>query len=84
MNPTTLNTLAFGYIGYDLTTGTPVLDASGKPICLSQFINVQDPPNQCYLEDFNVSDGNNNSYSPTSASLPSPAIHSRPNAWISA
>ena len=65
INPSTLNTLAFGYIGYDLTTGTPVLDASGKPICLSQFINVQDPPNQCYLEDFNVSDGNNNSYSPT-------------------
>ena len=65
INPTTLNTLAFGYIGYDLTTGTPVLDASGKPICLSQFINVQDPPNECYLEGFNVSDGNNNSYSPT-------------------
>ncbi len=65
ISPTTLNTLAFGYIGYDLTTGTPVLDASGKPICLSQFINVQDPPNECYLEGFNVSDGNNNSYSPT-------------------
>jgi outer membrane receptor protein involved in Fe transport len=65
INPTTLNTLAFGYIGYDLTTGTPVLDASGKPICLSQFINVQDPPNECYLEDFNVSNGDNNSYSPT-------------------
>jgi outer membrane receptor protein involved in Fe transport len=65
INPSTLNTLAFGYIGYDLTTGTPVLDASGKPICLSQFINVQDPPNQCYLEDLNVSNGNNNSYSPT-------------------
>jgi outer membrane receptor protein involved in Fe transport len=65
INPKTLNTLAFGYIGYDLTTGTPVLDTSGKPICLSQFINVQDPPNQCYLEDLNVSNGNNNSYSPT-------------------
>jgi len=65
INPSTLNTLAFGYVGYDLTTGTPVLDASGKPICLSQFINVQDPPNECYLEDFNVSNGNNSSYSPT-------------------
>ncbi len=48
-----LNTLAFGYIGYDLTTGSPVLNASGKPLCLSQFIDVQDPPGQCYLEDFN-------------------------------
>jgi len=46
-------------------TGKIMLDASGKPICLSQFINVQDPPNECYLEGFNVSNGNNNSYSPT-------------------
>jgi outer membrane receptor protein involved in Fe transport len=65
INPSTLNTFAFGYTAYDLTTGTPVRDANGNPICLSQFINVQDPPNQCYLEDFNVSNGNNSSYSPT-------------------
>jgi outer membrane receptor protein involved in Fe transport len=60
INPSTLNTIAFGYTGYDLTTGTPVRDANGNPICLSQFINVQDPPNDCYLEDFNVSNGSNN------------------------
>jgi len=60
ISPTTLNTLAFGYIGYDLTTGSPVVDASGQPICLSRYINVQDPPNQCYIEGFNVSDGGNN------------------------
>ncbi len=60
INPTTLNTLAFGYIGYDLTNGSPVLGTNGKPLCLSQFINVQDPPNECYLEDLNVSDGSNN------------------------
>jgi hypothetical protein len=65
LSPTMLNTLAFGYTGYDLTTGTPVLGANGKPICLSQFINVQDPPGQCYLEDLNVSDGDNSQYSPT-------------------
>jgi hypothetical protein len=65
ISPTTLNTLAFGYVGYDLTTGTPVLDASGKPICLSRFINVQDPPNECYLEDFNVNNGNVSQYTPT-------------------
>jgi hypothetical protein len=60
INPTTLNTLAFGYIGYDLTNGSPVRGANGNPLCLSQFINVQDPPNECYIEDFNVSDGSNN------------------------
>ena len=65
INPSTLNTLALGYITYDLTTGTPVLDSSGKPICLSRFINVQDPPNECYLEDFNVNNGNVSQYTPT-------------------
>jgi outer membrane receptor protein involved in Fe transport len=65
INPTTQNTLAFGYVGYDLTTGTPVLDSSGQPICLSRFINVQDPPNQCYLEDLSVNNGNVSQYTPT-------------------
>ena len=65
INPSTLNTLALGYITYDLNTGTAVLDSSGKPICLSRFINVQDPPNACYLEDFNVNNGNVSQYTPT-------------------
>jgi hypothetical protein len=65
INPSTLNTLAVGFITYDLTTGTPVLDKSGNPICLSQFINVQDPPGACYLEDFNVNNGNVSQYTPT-------------------
>jgi len=54
ISPTTLNTFAVGWVSYDFHTGTPLLDSSGKPICLSQFINVVDPPNECYLEDFNV------------------------------
>ncbi len=53
----TLNTAAFGYVSYDFHTGTPVLDSSGQPLCLSRFINVNDPPNACYLEDFNVLPG---------------------------
>jgi outer membrane receptor protein involved in Fe transport len=65
INPSTLNTLALGYITYDLTTGTPILDSSGKPICLSQFINVQDPPGACYIEDLNVNNGNVSQYTPT-------------------
>jgi outer membrane receptor protein involved in Fe transport len=65
ISPSTLNTLALGFITYDLTTGTPVLDKSGNPICLSQFINVQDPPNACYLEDFSVNNGNVSQYTPT-------------------
>ncbi|MEO8737011.1 MAG: carboxypeptidase regulatory-like domain-containing protein [Edaphobacter sp.] len=65
INATTLNTLAVGYVSYDFHTGTPVTDSSGKPICLSQFINVADPPNACYLEDFNVlAGGSASQYAP--------------------
>jgi hypothetical protein len=54
ISPSMLNTLAAGWVSYDFHTGTPLLDSSGKPICMSEFINVVDPPNECYLEDFNV------------------------------
>jgi outer membrane receptor protein involved in Fe transport len=54
ISPTKLNTLAAGWVSYDFHTGTALRDSSGKPICLSEFINVVDPPNECYLEDFNV------------------------------
>ncbi len=60
INEKTLNTLAFGYVGYDLTNGSAIDGANGKPFCLSQVINVQDPPGDCYIEGFNVSDGSNN------------------------
>ena len=65
INASTLNTLAVGYVSYDFHTGTPVKDSSGKPICLSRFINVADPPNACYLEDFNViASGTASQYAP--------------------
>jgi hypothetical protein len=54
ISPSMLNTLAAGWVSYDFHTGTALRDSSGNPICLSQFINVVDPPNECYLEDFNV------------------------------
>jgi outer membrane receptor protein involved in Fe transport len=57
ISPTTLNTLAVGYVSYSFHTGSPILNSSGQPICLSQFINVADPPNACYIEDLNVLPG---------------------------
>ncbi len=62
INPSTLNTLALGYVSYGFHTGSPLLNSSGQPICLSQFINVADAPGACYLEDLNVLPGG--SYSP--------------------
>jgi outer membrane receptor protein involved in Fe transport len=65
INPTTLNTLAVGYVSYSFHSGSPLLNSSGQPICLSQFINVADPPSACYIEDLNVLPGGSySSYAP--------------------
>jgi len=57
ISPSLLNSITLAYITYDLDSGTVVLNANGKPICLSQFINVDDPPGQCYIN-LGVSNGN--------------------------
>jgi hypothetical protein len=44
-----LNSITVAYISYDLHSGTDVLNPSGSPVCLSQFIQVSDPPGQCYI-----------------------------------
>jgi outer membrane receptor protein involved in Fe transport len=64
ISPTTLNTFAVGWVSYDFHTGTALKDSSGKPICLSEFINVDDPPNACYLEDFYAIAGASSPYLP--------------------
>ncbi len=65
ISPTTLNTFALGYIGYDFHTGTAILDANGQPICLSRFINVSDPPGACYMEDlYALPGGSYSQYAP--------------------
>jgi len=57
ISPSTLNTLAVGYVSYSFHSGSPLRNSSGQPICLSEFINVADPPNACYIEDLNVLPG---------------------------
>ena len=66
INPTTVNTFAAGYVSYDFHTGTALKDSSGNPICLSEFINVSDPPNECYMEDFYAIAGAASLYVPPS------------------
>ena len=52
-----LNSLTAAYISYDLSSGTAVLDQNGSPVCLSQFIQVNDPPGLCSIN-LSVSSGN--------------------------
>jgi outer membrane receptor protein involved in Fe transport len=57
ISPSLLNSVTAAYISYDLDSGTSVVNSSGKPLCLSQFINVADPPGQCVVN-LTVSNGN--------------------------
>jgi Carboxypeptidase regulatory-like domain/TonB dependent receptor len=52
-----LNSVTVAYISYDVHSGTSVLNPAGSPVCLSQFIQVSDPPGQCYIN-LSVSTGN--------------------------
>ncbi len=49
ISPTLLNSITVAYSSYDYDIGTVVKDASGNQLCLSQFINVVDPPGNCYI-----------------------------------
>jgi len=44
-----INSVSLAYASIDYGTGTVVRDANGNPLCLSQFINVADPPGNCYI-----------------------------------
>lgn len=59
LSPRLLNSVTGAYISYDMFTGTQVKDSSGKPVCLSQYIQVVDPPGQCYT---NLTAANGSNY----------------------
>ncbi len=56
LSPSLLNSITAAYLSYDLYSGTAVRNQSGAPVCLSQFIQVSDPPGQCYIN-LSVSNG---------------------------
>lgn len=57
INPSLLNSATLSWQELDYSTGTVERDASGKPICLSEFINVSDPVGECYIGSLSVSGG---------------------------
>lgn len=60
ISPSLVNSITAAYISYDLDSGETVLDQNGSPVCLSQFIQVNDPPGQCFIN-LAISSNNGNS-----------------------
>ena len=58
ISPTLLNSAILSWQEYDFSTGTLEYDASGKPVCLSEYIAVEDPSGECYIGGLSAFDGN--------------------------
>ncbi len=58
VSPSLLNSLTLSWQELDLKTGFVEKDANGNPVCMSKFINVQDPPDTCYINSLSAFDGN--------------------------
>lgn len=58
ISPTLLNSARLSWQELDFSTGTIERTASGSPICLSKFIDVSDPANECYIGGLSAYDGN--------------------------
>ncbi|WP_263356080.1 TonB-dependent receptor [Acidicapsa ligni] len=58
VSPTLLNSATLSWAELNFTTGTVEKDASGNPICLSEFINVTDPANSCFISGLTAFGGN--------------------------
>jgi hypothetical protein len=58
ISPSFINSLTVSWQSLDVNTGSQVFDKSGNPLCLSEFIDVQDPPSTCYMGNVTAFDGN--------------------------
>ena len=58
LSPSLVNSATLSWAQLDFSTGTIERDASGNPVCLSQFINVNDPAGRCYIAGLSAFDGN--------------------------
>jgi hypothetical protein len=57
VNPNTVNTVSVLWSEQTAHNGAQVLDHNSKPMCWSRYINVNDLPNECYMEGFSASGG---------------------------
>jgi len=58
ITPSLFNSATLSWAEIDFHTGTVEKDSSGNPICLSRYINVNDPVGQCYIGGLSAFDGN--------------------------
>ena len=65
INPTTVNNLNAFWTEEHVTNGQVGLDKNGEPVCLSKYIEVNEPAGACFLEGLSVSNGFSTNYNET-------------------
>jgi hypothetical protein len=58
ISPTMLNSATASWQEFDYKVGTVEYNKSGQPICLSEYIAVNDPAGECYISGLSAFDGN--------------------------
>jgi hypothetical protein len=58
ITPTLLNSATASWAELNFSTGTVEPDASGNPVCLSEYITVNDPAGSCYISGLSAFSGN--------------------------
>lgn len=57
ISPTSVNTVSVFWSQMSAHNSAAVEDSSGKNVCFSRYITVNELPGQCYMEGFSVGDG---------------------------
>lgn len=57
VNPSTVNIFTGFWTQMSAHSSAALKDSSGRPMCLSRYINVQELPGQCYIEGLNITNG---------------------------
>jgi Carboxypeptidase regulatory-like domain/TonB dependent receptor len=58
ISPSLVNSATLSWSELDYVTGTTEKNASGQPVCLSEYIQVNDPAGSCFLGGLTAFDGN--------------------------
>jgi Carboxypeptidase regulatory-like domain len=58
ISPSLVNSATLSWAELDYLTGTLETNATGQPVCLSQYIAVSDPAGSCFLGGLSAFDGN--------------------------
>jgi hypothetical protein len=69
ISPSAINDVTAFWTQLSVSSASQPKDINGNAICLSRYVNVNDPPGQCYLEGLSISNGFSSGYNEPQAEI---------------